>query len=372
MGSGRRTGRAAVIVTVTVDVDELFDGRLHGPVAREREEDVIEAGLSQRQATDRQPGLIEGPEDLHRDPRAIVDGDVQHATLEVTPRRHRADHPDGGPGRLVVLEAHLQHGRAEPGLQLTGRALGDDEPVVDHRQPLGQDVGLLQVLGGEEQRRAVGHELADHVPEVVAAARIEARRRLVEEEDAWSVHERGREVEAAPHAAGVGLDRTVGGVGEGEALEQLVDTGPDDLRALTGQSPDQSQVLPTGELLVDRRVLAGEADVGPDLACLPHDVEPEHLGTAGVGADDRREDSDGRGLAGAVRTEEAVDRAGPHGEVDAVEGVDVTEVLDEPLDDDGGLVGHGRHARADPRWRPCRLSTAPLVTATPYLEVTPR
>ena len=47
-------------------------------------------------------------------------------------------------------------------------------------------------------------------------------RRLVEEQDPRVVHERQREVEPALHAARVAADLAVGGVGEADALEQLV------------------------------------------------------------------------------------------------------------------------------------------------------
>ena len=65
-------------------------------------------------------------------------------------------------------------------------------------------------------------ELAQQLPELVAALRVEAGGRLVEEQDRRGGDEARREIEPAPHAAGVRLDEPVGGVGEPEALEQLV------------------------------------------------------------------------------------------------------------------------------------------------------
>ena len=61
----------------------------------------------------------------------------------------------------------------------------------------------------------------DRLPERDAAARVEAGGRLVEEEDRRPRDERGGEVEPAAHAARVGPDEAVGGLGEVEALEQL-------------------------------------------------------------------------------------------------------------------------------------------------------
>ena len=52
--------------------------------------------------------------------------------------------------------------------------------------------------------------------------RVEAGGRLVEEQHRRAVDERGGEVEPPAHAARVGADGPVGGVGELEALEQLV------------------------------------------------------------------------------------------------------------------------------------------------------
>ena len=70
-------------------------------------------------------------------------------------------------------------------LQLGGRALGDDPPVVDDADAVREHVGLLEVLRREEDRDAVLlRETSDLGPERGAGLRIEPGRRLVEEEDA--------------------------------------------------------------------------------------------------------------------------------------------------------------------------------------------
>ena len=86
-------------------------------------------------------------------------------------RRVGRDRLDGRPADL-----RLERGR---------RALGHDPPVVDDPDAVGEDVGLLEVLRGEEDRDAVvAREPRDLVPERAAALRVEAGRGLVEEEDA--------------------------------------------------------------------------------------------------------------------------------------------------------------------------------------------
>ena len=105
--------------------------------------------------------------------------------------------------------------RADLGLQRLGRALGDDAAAVDDRHPVGEHVGLLEVLRGEEHRDAVvGGQAPDLLPQRAAALRVQARGRLVEEQHGRVVDERQREVEPALHAARVAADLAVGRLGE--------------------------------------------------------------------------------------------------------------------------------------------------------------
>ena len=95
--------------------------------------------------------------------------------------------------------------------------------VVDDPDPVGEHVGLLEVLRGQEDGDAVvAREPGDLRPERRPALDVEPGRRLVEEEDPRPVDEREGEVEPALHAAGVAAHLAVGGLGQADALEQLV------------------------------------------------------------------------------------------------------------------------------------------------------
>ena len=72
----------------------------------------------------------------------------------------------------------------------------------------------------------VGPERVDVLPYAVAAERVEADRRLVEDEQAGPVDEGLRQLQPTDHAAGVRLREAVGGVGEPHRVEHLVDPGP--------------------------------------------------------------------------------------------------------------------------------------------------
>ena len=97
------------------------------------------------------------------------------------------------------------------------------------------------------------------------------------------------------------------------------------------QPAEQDQVLAAGQVLVDRRELAGEADQAADLVGLVDDVVPEHARRARVGADQRGEHADRGRLPGAVRAEHAVHRAGAHRQVHAVDGASLAEGLHEAV-----------------------------------------
>ena len=93
--------------------------------------------------------------------------------------------------------------------------------MVDHGDPVGEPVGLFEVLRREQQRRTARDELGDHVPHAEPAARVETRGRLVEEQHRRLGDERACEVETPPHASRVPADGSFRGVGQVEPFEQL-------------------------------------------------------------------------------------------------------------------------------------------------------
>ena len=134
---------------------------------------------------------------------------------------HRRERLGGARRVGAAGQVDLEALAADAVLQLVGRAVGDDGAAVDDRDAVGEPLGLVEVLGRQQDGRALRDEVLDRLPQADAAARVQARRRLVEEQDRRVGDQRGREVEAAAHAAGVGLGDALGGVGEVEALEQL-------------------------------------------------------------------------------------------------------------------------------------------------------
>ena len=132
--------------------------------------------------------------------------------------------------------------------------------------------------------------------------------------------------------------RSVGRVGQLELLEQLRRARHDLRRRHLPQDPDHLQVLATREVRVDGGVLTGQADPPPDGGGLLHDVVTQHLCVPTVGLQDGRQDADGGGLAGAVRSQQPEDRSLRHLEVDATQGFELAVVLGQPFDADRDIA----------------------------------
>ena len=78
----------------------------------------------------------------------------------------------------------------ELSLELFRGALGDDAPLVHDRHLVGETVGLLQVVGGEQDGEAlVPGQVSYLPPHVCAGFRVEPGGRLVQEEHLGAVHQ---------------------------------------------------------------------------------------------------------------------------------------------------------------------------------------
>jgi hypothetical protein len=95
------------------------------------------------------------------------------------------------------------------------------------------------------------------------------------------------------------------------------------------EEPDELQVLPAGEQLVDGGVLACEPDYRPDRPRARHDVESRHPGATAVGAEQGRKHPHQGGLSGSVRSEQGEHPARLYRQGDLVEGAGSTEPFGE-------------------------------------------
>ena len=186
-------------------------GRLfrRGLAAGEREEDLVEAGLAEREVAHPDPGAGETAErvrgELAGGLGAVLgrdaSGDDGRVGLVVDGDLAAGDQVAGAVPVGRVQEPDPDAGAADGVLQLAAGARGDHPAVVDDGDPVGEPVGLVEVLGGEQHRGPVGHDAADDLPQCAAAARVQAGGRLVQEQQVGSDDDAGREVQLAAHTA---------------------------------------------------------------------------------------------------------------------------------------------------------------------------
>jgi hypothetical protein len=190
-------------------------------------------------------------------------------------------------------------------------------------------IGLVEVLGREQDISAVGDERADDIPQLEAAARIQSGGRLVEEQQARAGDEARSEVEAAAHAARVRADEPVGRVSEAH----LLDDGGGIAAGIAGGGAEEARhhrhVLAARHGWLHGGRLPREGDAPPDRARIARHVDALDPKRSLVGPDQRCDEIDERRLARAVRTEQGQDLARLHREAEAVESPCLAECLDE-------------------------------------------
>ena len=195
--------------------------------------------------------------------------------------------------------------------------------LVQDGDPVGQLVGLLQVLGGEEDRDAVlADQVTDDLPHRAPAARVEARpvvgssRKMIRGRPT-SVMARSSLRRMPPEYGGQRLvSRTVV---KSNFSEELGRPLPRFALSEVVQFSYQHQVLEAGQQSVNGDRLPGHADRGPHCVRLAGQLVPSDPGLARVRLAQRAQDAHRGRLPGPVRAEQREDRALGDVQVDVVE-----------------------------------------------------
>ncbi len=230
-----------------------------------------------------------------------------------------------------IDRVQLDHVGADPRLELVRRALGDDAAAVDDDDGGGEVVGLIEILRRQHDVGPPPAHVVDGVPHLVAAPRVEAGRRLVEQQQPGRADEARPEVEPPSHPAGIGPDLAVGGLHQIHLLEDPRGRGHRLGAALAVQAGHHDEVLPAGHHLLDGGGLAGETDHAADGHRVASDVMAVDGERAAVGRDEGGHHADERGLPRAVGPEDGHRLAGRQGEGQVGEGQDLPELLGEAI-----------------------------------------
>ena len=193
------------------------------------EEDLVQRRLAEGEVVDLDSGRVERSERFHQAVAGAVDADRHAAGGLVDLRLAVGEAPERHRDRselIAPLGVHLDHVPSDATLELGRRAVGDRPAVIDDHDLAGQLVGLVEVLGREQHVRARVDEGPDRVPELDAAPRIEAGRRLVEEQQPRLTDQARPEVEPPAHAARVGAHEPIGSLDESELFEHALRARP--------------------------------------------------------------------------------------------------------------------------------------------------
>ena len=204
--------------------------------------------------------------------------------------------------------------------QRARRALGDDVAAVHDHEPIAELLGFVHVVRGEHERDALALQAGTAGPKQVARLRVEAGRRLVEQEHVGRVDQPASDREPSLHAARERVDLGVAPVAQLHEVEQLGGPLADERSRQVEVAAVDHHVVPHRQLGVEVVLLRHDAEARADLRAVGRGVHAEH---AEFAARPRRHAADHahrRRLARAVRSEEAERLAGFDREVDAVDG----------------------------------------------------
>ncbi|HEY6508301.1 MAG TPA: hypothetical protein VIY56_09830 [Vicinamibacterales bacterium] len=302
------------------------------------QEHVFEAHAHRPQLEQPPAAVDDGGGELAADVAAgfALDLEAERAAARFGRRGHARHAVDGGQDARGVgahrVQLHVHRFRsAQARRQVVGRvhrhdlALVDDHDARARLTDLGQDVGA-------QNDRVVSAKLLDQLAGLVDLLRVEAGRRLVEDEHLGVVEQRLREADALPVALRELAALAVRHVGHPRALHHRgharLAFGP--RHALDARA--EVEIFAHAHVGVERRRLGQIAGAALGLDRFLGEIEAGHDGGALGGRHVAGEHAHGRGLAGAVRAEEAEDFAAFDREADVADGgkgaVPLGEVLD--------------------------------------------
>ena len=197
------------------------------------------------------------------------------------------------------------------GDEVRGGAPSDDAALVHDHQPIAELLGLVHVVGRDDERDAFALEPVQPIPQEVASLGVEAGRRLVEQDDVGLVDERAGDREPPAHAARQALDALVA-FSTSCAKSSRSAHRSRDLAALEPEvAPVDEEVLADRQVLVERVVLGHDAEARADGRAVVGGIEAEDPQRAAARRRHGGDHPHGRALAGAVRAEEAERLARP-------------------------------------------------------------
>jgi len=224
--------------------------------------------------------------------------------------------------------------------EVSGGRVDEDSAFGEHDDAMAYLLYDFEDMGDVEHGFALGGELQKKVLEEPRGDDIEAGERLVEDEQARVMEQRGGDENALLHALGVSRD---GGVAPGtkrEQSEQAIGFGLEQGLVKAAEATYQLQVLETGEMGVDVRFFGDVAEgsskaveVLTDVAAIEQDATVAGLKEAGDELDCSR-------FAGSIGADVPDDLSSLNAEADVIESGNAAVAFGEVIDSEHANLLH--------------------------------
>ena len=158
-------------------------------------------------------------------------------------------------------------------------------PVTHDRDSRRQAVGNVEIVGGEDDDRAITGQLSEAFGHDSHRAIVEPGEWLVEKNQFWPMQERSLQCQTLTHPARERRDVVVGSIGQAGAVERGVNCVPD-VEAM--QFGEESEVLPRRQLWIEVQLVreqperARKALAKPSRVLLLHSESSPVLGVTSV------------------------------------------------------------------------------------------
>ncbi len=177
--------------------------------------------------------------------------------------------------------------------------------LIEYDQFVAQSLGLVHEVSGEYLRQPFVTKCAQAIPDQVSGLRVEAGRRLVEEQHLGLVHQGARKAQASAHSARELVDARRTAISQLGEREQFVAATPQLATADSEKLAVVDKIVTNREVGVEGVRLRHDADPRSHRPPVRAWIVPKHLQLATRSGTHAGDHADSRRLAGAVRAQNA-------------------------------------------------------------------
>ncbi len=223
--------------------------------------------------------------------------------------RHQCDEEifEAGVGMAVLLA------------QLGQRALGDQAARGDHADAVGHALGDLENMRGHDDGAAGLNALAQQALHMAGGDGVEARQRLVENDEAGIVHQRAGKRHLLAHALGETFAAFVPVRLEPERAQEFLGDRLRNGRRDAPEAGDEFEIFERSELVIDHGLVGDPRHHLLGRNRILERIDAEDRDAAVVGPQQACNHAQSGGLAGTVGADQRIEFTGMDGEIEAID-----------------------------------------------------